>query len=55
MDKASSVLESLTAPSPQLPVGYQRLSAAADHPPTDKEIDSHSSLVQAPLPEPGCT
>jgi len=54
MDKASSVLESLSAPSPQLPDGYQCLSATADHPPPDKEIDSHSSLVQTPLPEPGC-
>ena len=54
MDKASSVLESLSAPSPKLPVGYQRLSATADHPPPDKEIDSSSSLVQTPLPKPGC-
>ena len=53
MDKASIVLESLSTPSPQLPVGYQRLSAAADHSPPDKEIVSHSPLVQAPLPEPG--
>jgi len=53
MDKASGVLESLTAPSPQLPVGYQRLSAAAAHSPVDKEIDLDSSLVRAPLPEPG--
>ena len=45
MDKASSVLESLTAPSPPLPIGYQCLSAAADHLPIDKEIDSNSSLV----------
>ena len=55
MDKASSVLESLSTPSPHIPIGYQRLSAAADHPLTDKEIDSHSSLVRAPLPESGCT
>jgi len=55
MDKASSVLESLTAPSPQLPAGYQRLSTTADHPPPDKETDSHSSLVQALLPEPSYT
>jgi len=54
MDKASGVLDSLTAPSPQLPIGYQRLSAAVDHSPVDKEIDLDSSLVQAPLPEPGC-
>ena len=52
MDKASVVLESLTTLSPQLYVGYQRLFAAADHPPIDKEIDSNSSLVQAPLPKP---
>lgn len=52
MDKASVVLEILTAPSPQLLVGYQHLSVAADRSPTDKEIDSYSSLVQPPLPEP---
>ena len=52
MDKASTVLESLTASSPQLPIGYQRLSANCL--PVDKEIDLDSSLVQAPLPEPGC-
>ena len=45
MDKASSVFGSLTTPSPQLPVGYQRLPAAADRPPTDMENDSNSSLV----------
>jgi len=45
MDKASTVLESLTASSPQLPDGYQRLSATADRPPVDKEIDLDSSLV----------
>ena len=55
MDKASTVLESLPAPSPQLPIGYQRLSAAADHLPPNNEIGSHFSLVQAPLPEPGCS
>ena len=27
MDKASKILENLTAPQPQLPVGYQRLSS----------------------------
>jgi len=54
MDKASIVLESLTAPSPQLPVGYQHLSAVSDRPPVDKEIDSNPSHVQGPLPEPGC-
>jgi len=55
MDKASSLLESLSTSSPQLPVGYQRLSAPVDHSPTDKEIDSNPSLVQAPLPDPGCS
>jgi len=53
MDKASTVLESLTASSPQLPIFYQRLSV--DRLPVDKEIDLNSSLVQAPLPEPGYT
>jgi len=52
MDKSSTVLESLTASSPQLPIGYQHLSA--DCLPVDKEIDLYSSLVQAPLPEPRC-
>jgi len=52
MDKASFVLASLTAPSLQLPAGYQRLSAAVDHPPADQEINQYSSLVQPPLPEP---
>jgi len=52
MDKAFAILESLTASSPQLPIGYQCLSA--NHLPVDKEIDLDSSLVQAPLPEPGC-
>jgi len=54
MDKASIVLKSLTAPLPQLPVGYQRLFAATDRPPADKEIDSNPSRVQAPLPKLGC-
>jgi len=53
MDKASAVLESLTASSPQFPEGYQRLSATADSPPVDKEIALNYSLVQPPLPEPG--
>ena len=53
MDKASAVLESLTAPSPQLPDGDQHLSATVDRSPTDKDIDQDSSLVQPPLPEPG--
>ena len=53
MDKASAVLESLTAPSPQLPDGDQHLSATADRSPADKEIDQDSSLVQPSLPEPG--
>lgn len=54
MDKASTVLESLTAPSPQLPDGDQHLSATADSPPVDEEIDLNPCLVQAPLPKPGC-
>jgi len=54
MDKASVVLESLTDPSPQLPDGYQRLSTTADRPPVDEEIALNSSLVQPPLPKPGC-
>ena len=54
MDKASAVLESLTAPSPQLPDGDQHLSATADSPPVDEEISLNPSLVHAPLPEPGC-
>jgi len=52
MDKDSAILESLRGSSPNLPVGYQRLSI--DYLPTDKEIDIDSSLVQAPLPEPCC-
>jgi len=55
MDKAASVLESLSAPSPQLLAGHRHLSAAADCPPADQEIDHASSLIQPPLPEPGCT
>jgi len=55
MDKASSVLESLSAPSPQLLAGYQCLSAPQDHPPAAQEIYHDSSLVQPPLPKPGCT
>ena len=43
MDKASAVLGSLTASSPQLPVGYQRLSS--DPLSIEKEIDLDSSLV----------
>jgi len=54
MDKASAILESLTAPSPQLPIGYQHLSAAVDRSPIYKEIDSNYSLIHAPLPKPGC-
>lgn len=52
MDKASAVLEILTTSSPQLLVGYQRLSS---YPlPIDKEIDLDSSFVCPPLSEPGC-
>jgi len=54
MDKASAVLECLTAPSPQLPDGDQCLSATADSPPVDKEIALNPSLVQAHPPDPGC-
>ena len=53
MDRASIILESLTAPSPQLLVGYQRLSAIAERSPADKEINQDSSLVQPPLPASG--
>ena len=52
MDKASAILESITASSPQLPICYQRLSS--DPLPADKEIDLDSSLVHPPLSEPGC-
>ena len=52
MDKASVVLESLTTSSPQLPVGYQRLSS--DPLAVDKEIELDSSLVHPPLSELGC-
>ena len=45
MDKASAVLESLTASSPQLLDSDQHLSTTADSPPADKEIDQDSSLV----------
>ena len=55
MDKASAVLESLAAPPNPFPVGYQRLSTVIDRAPVDKEITSDSSLVQASLPEPGCS
>jgi len=43
MDKAYAILESLRASSPQLPIGYQRLSV--DRLPADNEIDLDSSLV----------
>ena len=52
MDKASAVLENIIASSPQLPVGYQRLSS--NPLPIDKEIDLYSSLIHPPLSEPGC-
>jgi len=52
MDKASTILDSLTASSPQLPIGYQRLSL--DPPTIDKDIDLDSSLVHPPPFEPGC-
>lgn len=50
MDKASAILESLTTSSPQLPVGYERLSS--DPLPIDKETDLDPSLVHYALPEP---
>jgi len=53
MDKASAVLESLTASSPQLPDGDQHLSAIADRSRADKEIDQDLSFFQPPLPESG--
>ena len=52
MDKASAVLESLTASSPQLPIGYQRLSS--DPPSIDKEIDLDSSFFCPPPSKIGC-
>ena len=55
MDKACAVLESLAAPPNPFPAGYQRLSTTVDRTPADKEIASDCSLVQAPLPEPGCS
>ena len=50
MDKASSVLEGLTAPSPQLPIGYQCLPAAADRSAIDKEIDLNLPLSRPLFP-----
>jgi len=52
MDKASAVLKNLTIPSPQLPVGYQRLSF--DPLSIEKEIDLDSSLFHPALPKLGC-
>jgi len=52
MDKASTILENLTTLSPQLPVGYQRLSS--DPLSVNKEIDLDSSLVHPDLPKPSC-
>lgn len=54
MEKASAVLKSLRGSSPQLPDGDQHLFTTADSPPVDEEISLNYSLVQAPLPEPGC-
>jgi len=48
MHKASTVLESLTSSSPQLPIGYQRLSS------DPLPVDLDSSLVHSPLSEPSC-
>jgi len=53
MDKATSTLESLANPPPQLPAGYQRLSAPADCTSTDDKTGSHTSLAQSPLTAPG--
>ncbi len=52
MDKASTILESLTTSSPPLLVGYQRLSS--DPLLVGKDINLDSSLVHPPSPEPGC-
>ena len=49
MDKASKILENLTAPQPQLPIGYQRLSSNPLL--VGKEIDLDSSLTCPALPE----
>lgn len=51
MDKASAVLESLTASSPPFPVVYQRLYS--NPLPVDKEINLDSCLVHPSLPKPG--
>jgi len=49
MDKAFNVLENLTAPQPQLPISYQRLSS--DPLPVGKQIDLNSPLVYPNLLE----
>ena len=49
MDKAFVVLQSLTASSPQLPVGYQRLSSNPLL--VGIDIDLDSSLVHPTLPK----
>ena len=49
MDKSFEVLENLTAPQPQLPVGYQRLSSNPLL--VGKEIKLDSSLSHPTLPE----
>jgi hypothetical protein len=46
-------LESLAKPPPQLPAGYQRLSAPAESPHTDDKTGSPTSLDQSPLTAPG--
>ena len=54
MDEASLLLASMSAPLPQLPTGYQRLFATADHFSINQVIKHDSSLVQPSLPEPTC-
>lgn len=52
MDKASIVLENLTAPQPHLPIGYQKLSS--DPLQIGKEIAFDSSLAHPALAKPDC-
>jgi len=49
LDKASKTLENLTAPQPQLPIGYQRLSSNPFL--VGKEINLDSSLAHPALLE----
>jgi len=50
MDKASKVLENLTASQPQLPIGYKRISS--NPPLIGKDIDLDPSIAHPTLPEP---